>query len=386
MWRLEIPARNAAEVNPRRASSCGKLVQMQVDQVNNIVVLDIGSRGGLHRCWHHFAFPIELYFFEPEPEGFEVLSNACAAEGVSGNVYHVMNAAVDSGTGERTLNIYSNRAASSFFEHVPGGCYRFENFVLERKVPVPTISISDLVDREGVKPKFMTIDVEGAELDVLRGGEAVLASMVLGLRCEVGLSDIYSGAPEFDQVLAYLRGIGFRLARVETCNAGLYGLTTDMNKYSVSPMDAMPLAADFIFVNRRLIDGLIRINAAPQAVTDLFNAVLFCIHNGCGYLGMDFLERMVAKGLWDTYQATWPARADVFASHVAAYFAVPRKNSNKVFDPVAIFGELLRGDFATALDAASAGARDKISTIYNDDLLFSRLMAPDGQYDTVNDL
>ena len=29
---------------------------------------------------------------------------------------------------------------------------------------------------------------------------------------------------------------------------------------------------------------------------------------------------------------------------------------------------------------------DKISTVYNDDLLFSRLMDPDGQYDTVNDL
>jgi hypothetical protein len=83
-------------------------MQMQVDQVSNIVVLDIGSRGGLHRSWHHFAFPIELYFFEPEPEGFEALSNACATEGGSGNVYHVMNAAVDGGTGERVLNIYSN--------------------------------------------------------------------------------------------------------------------------------------------------------------------------------------------------------------------------------------------------------------------------------------
>ena len=359
---------------------------MQDEQVYNIVVLDIGSRGGLHRCWHHFAFPIELYFFEPEPEGFEALSNACATEGDSGNLYHVMNAAVDGGTGERALNIYSNRAASSFFEHVPGGCYRFENNVVERKVPVPTISISDLVAQEGVKPKFMTIDVEGAELDVLRGGEAVLASMVLGLRCEVGFSDIYSGAPEFDQVVGYLRGIGFRLARVETCNAGLYGLTTDMNKYSVSPMDAMPLAADMIFVNRRLVDELIGTDAAPQAVMDLFNAVLFCIHNGCGYLGMDFLEQMVAKGLWNTYQATWPARADEFACHVAAYFAVPRKNINKFFDPPAIFDELLGRDYASALDAASKGAMDKISTVYNDDLLFSRLMAPDGQYDTVSDL
>jgi hypothetical protein len=250
---------------------------------------------------------------------------------------------------------------------------------------VPTISIFDLVDREGVKPKFMTIDVEGAELDVLRGGEAVLVSMVLRLRCEVALSDIYSEAPEFDQIVAYLRGIGFRLARVETCNAGLYGLTTDMNKYSVSPMDAMPLMADMIFVNQRLIDELIDADAAPQAVMDLFNAVMFCIHNGCGYLGMDFLERMVAKELWNIYQATWPARADVFACHVAAYFAVPRKNINKYFDPAANFDELLGRDYASALDAASEGARDKISTVYNDDLLFSRLMAPDRQYDTVDD-
>jgi hypothetical protein len=101
---------------------------------------------------------------------------------------------------------------------------------------------------------------------------------------------------------------------------------------------------------------------------------------------MDFLERMVAKGFWKAYQATWPARADEFACHVAAYFAVPRKNINKLFDPSVIFDTLLGRDFGSALDAVSAGARDKISTVYKDDLLFSRLMALDGQYDTVNDL
>ena len=74
IWKPLVPARNAVEVNSWGASSCGKFMQMQVDQVSKFVVLDIGSRGGLHRCWHNFAFPIEFYFFEPEPEGFEALS------------------------------------------------------------------------------------------------------------------------------------------------------------------------------------------------------------------------------------------------------------------------------------------------------------------------
>lgn len=346
-----------------------------------IPVLDIGGRGGLHRCWNQFAFPLEYFSFEPEPEEYVRLLEIAKNASSSGNRYHVLNTAIDGETGERLFNIYSNRAGCSFYENVPGGCYRFANNKLERKVPVQTISIGDLAERENITPRFMTIDVEGAELGILMGGEAVLKRDVLGLRCEVELSNIYLDAPEFDEVVGYMRKIGFILVRIETCNSGMYGITTDMNKYSVSPMDAMPLSADLIFLNEALIRQLIE--AAPgNASALIFDAVLFGIHNGCGYRAMDFLELAVERGHLTAYESSRPDDYKRLLQHVAAYFAVPRKNINKNFDPKAAMRDLTRRSFEEVLASASDSVCKKISDVYNDDMLFGRLMAPERQYDT----
>lgn len=346
-----------------------------------ISVLDIGGRGGLHRCWHQFAFPLEYYSFEPEPEEYARLKENAKNASRSGNRYHVLNTAIDGETGERLFNIYSNRAGCSFYENVPGGCYRFANNKLERKVPVQTISIGDLAKRENITPQFMTIDVEGAELGILQGGEAVLKQHVLGLRCEVELSNIYLDAPEFDEVVGYMRKIGFTLTRIETCNSGMYGITTDMNKYSVSPMDAMPLSADLIFLNealiRRLIDG-----GPGESSALIFDAALFAIHNGCGYRGMDFLELAFKRGHLTAYESSRPEDHKRLLQHVAAYFAVPRKNINKNFDPNAAMRDLTGQSFKEVLASAPDGVCKKISDVYNDDMLYGRLMAPERQYDT----
>jgi hypothetical protein len=61
--------------------------------------------------------------------------------------------------------------------------------------------------------RFIKIDVQGAELDVLRGCGPVLNGC-LGLEVEVQFVPLYRGAPPFADIDAYLRGQGFTLWRL----------------------------------------------------------------------------------------------------------------------------------------------------------------------------
>jgi hypothetical protein len=60
-------------------------------------------------------------------------------------------------------------------------------------------------------PDLIKLDVQGYELEVLRGGEACLrhARAVL---CEVSFKVFYSGQPLFHEIVAFLAARGFTLS------------------------------------------------------------------------------------------------------------------------------------------------------------------------------
>jgi FkbM family methyltransferase len=70
---------------------------------------------------------------------------------------------------------------------------------------VKTARLDDVVDRE---IDYLKIDVQGAELGVLRGASRVLES-VLMIRTEVEFVEYYKGQPLFAEVDTHLRACGF---------------------------------------------------------------------------------------------------------------------------------------------------------------------------------
>lgn len=350
-----------------------------------ITVFDCGGRGGLHASWEHFPAPLNYYSFEPEPDEFESLQKSAKSDSETGNRYTVLNVALSETSGQRPFNVSKNRAGSSFYVNNPDGCYRFKDTYVERTVTVECRSLTDLVSELEVAPDFITVDVEGTGLELLRGGTTPLRNSCLGVRLEVELAEIYKGAPLFDDSFRFMREAGYFLSRIETCNAGFYGVTTDMNRYSVSPMDAMPLTADFIFINNRLVAE--RLLDAPNIdlTRRLATLVVYCIHNGCGYLGMDIVEMTKATNHWNNFlDAENLPESRKMLETVATYLAIPRFNINKGFDGKSVFQELFGlniDDYAATHDPA---ARDKVNLIYNDKELFQRFIEPTQHYAFVN--
>jgi len=74
---------------------------------------------------------------------------------------------------------------------------------------------------------FIKIDVEGAELDVLRGGSAMLQDKrVLGIKTEFWWDPILRGQPAFAELDIFLRANGFYLFDLEMHNYQAYMRTT----------------------------------------------------------------------------------------------------------------------------------------------------------------
>jgi len=80
---------------------------------------------------------------------------------------------------------------------------------------------------------FAKIDVQGAEMLVIRGGQDFLRRVRM-LVIELSFAELYEGEPHFDEVHAALKALGFRYA-------GSWEQTHD-------PASGQPLFQDAVFV------------------------------------------------------------------------------------------------------------------------------------------
>ena len=86
-------------------------------------------------------------------------------------------------------------------------------------VEVEAVTIDDFCARHGIRPSLIKIDVEGAELEVLRGADAVLRRFRPLLLVELNPSALRDRGAAPEQLLDALAGLGY-----ETWEVGRRGL------------------------------------------------------------------------------------------------------------------------------------------------------------------
>lgn len=117
--------------------------------------------------------------------------------------------------GKGTLHLADNGQSTSLLE--PGTHlvhHDTVHFVGERQVTTTTI---DALGGEAFAPDYLALDIQGAELDALRGATDTLAS-VRWVYSEVNTEAVYKGCALLDEMDAFLGGLGF--ARMVTSMAG----------------------------------------------------------------------------------------------------------------------------------------------------------------------
>jgi FkbM family methyltransferase len=178
-----------------------------------LLVVDVGCRDGEAVTWKPFEPHVRIVGFEPDPEECERLGQDY--DGPADRTFIPL--ALGARTGEAVLHVTRSPQSSSLYEPDPEAIARHPDLEVHEVVGRRPVALSTLdtwaATAGDPRVDFLKVDVQGAELDVLRGAERTLAG-VRALQLEVEFQPLYREQPLFAEVDECLRKLGFVLWRL----------------------------------------------------------------------------------------------------------------------------------------------------------------------------
>ncbi len=213
------PESRAAPV--RRDTQRGVLRHARALGLAPATVLDVGVADGTPALYDTFP-DARLLLFEPLVEYQATLERIVRER--PGASYEL--AAASAERGELTLNVHPDLVGSSAYLE------REDSDVNGHPRKVPTVTLDDVCAARGATgPYLIKIDVQGAELDVLRGATRVLRETELVL-LEVSLLEFFAGGPVLADVLAFMAERSF--SAYDVCDLAYRPLDGAMSQLDIA--------------------------------------------------------------------------------------------------------------------------------------------------------
>ena len=187
-------------------------------------IFDVGAYTGEFAKLCRRVWPsAKLTCFEVLPHRVLELRSWCEQDGNAAVVESLLGAEIKSDVAFHEMET----ASSVLEEHIP-------QVAPLRSYPMRTID--SIVKSTGMgAPDFLKLDVQGYELEVLKGAQNTLAKMA-AILTEVNLIDIHKGVPLLDELVLFMRAGGF--------------VAYDICGLARRPLDKALWQADVIFVPR----------------------------------------------------------------------------------------------------------------------------------------
>jgi FkbM family methyltransferase len=173
----------------------------------------INIRGAIHVGGHYgqeanmyFDHNIkEAHFFEPQQKPFECLKIKCDSLG-----YHCYNVAL--GSTEQMLEMHveeDNEGQSSSLLEPHLHLKEYPNISFTKKIQIPV----KILDNYNIRNcNFLNIDVQGYELEVLKGSVKTLNSIDI-IYSEVNRAELYKNCPLIQDITIFLNQYNFVLQK-----------------------------------------------------------------------------------------------------------------------------------------------------------------------------
>ncbi|BAZ16562.1 methyltransferase FkbM family protein [Calothrix sp. NIES-4071] len=196
-----------------------------LDQIH-MTVCNVGSRKlGINDDyaslgWEIFAPNLSIYGFDADADACEEANANIEARQVNWKEKHIP-LALGSSVGESTLYVTKHPMCSSLYPPNEPYLKRFQGLSelvnLDFSLEIEITTLDTFCQSEGITEiDFLQIDVQGADLDVLKGANAILENSVLAIQIEVEFSPLYQNQPLFTDVDIFLRNQGFSLFDLAT--------------------------------------------------------------------------------------------------------------------------------------------------------------------------
>jgi FkbM family methyltransferase len=194
------------------------MMRRLVSPMQRAIVLDIGGNTGQTCRRVREVFPSSRIFtFEPGAAASASLKRLAAEAGD----IEVIQAAASERDGTAEFFESDNSQMSSLLEPSDAGVrYYGEEMRPKRRVSVPTLSLDTWFAKSRLpRVDLMKVDVQGAELAVLRGARELLGSFdrtgnVLAINCEAQIVPEYQGSSTLFAINAELEHLGFQLHQI----------------------------------------------------------------------------------------------------------------------------------------------------------------------------
>lgn len=175
-----------------------------------VYVADVGSRDGYQVEWKIFGDCLRVYCFEPDEAECARL-NATAGPNI-----RYLPAALAAQSGEATLYEAKLNYSTGLYKTDMSYFSRLlnrDNGVIVGEHTIRVFTLDEILQTHNVGAiDFIKLDAEGAELDILRGGERALASPNLsGILSEIRFQREINHSPIFSDLDVFLRPHGFHL-------------------------------------------------------------------------------------------------------------------------------------------------------------------------------
>jgi FkbM family methyltransferase len=164
-------------------------------------IVDVGAHIGLWAKYTHFVYPnSKMFLIEANEECKGDLDNTglpytfalLGDEEGKKKEFYCINGGDSSGN-----SVYRERTSA----YNNGNCHTRT---------LTTTTLDNILDKHKVSPDFIKIDVQGAELDVLRGARNTLKKVEF-IMLEVQVAEFNQGAPTFFEIMKYMDKKGFEL-------------------------------------------------------------------------------------------------------------------------------------------------------------------------------
>lgn len=231
---LEIHGRDilSSDKNYQRSTLQGVLEQARNVGLSPATVIDVGAAHGTFALQCYSVFSDAKYILVEPLEEYKSFMDEVV--GSIPNTEYIL-AAAHAESGRITINVHPDLVGSSLYLE------KEDSNVNGVPRTVQAVSLDSLMEEGRIKPPFLLkIDVQGAELDVLKGAEEVLRNTEYAL-LEVSFFKFFEDGPQFYDIVVFMNSKGF--------------VAYDIVGLQYRPLDDALSQADVIFVKK---EGLFR--------------------------------------------------------------------------------------------------------------------------------
>jgi FkbM family methyltransferase len=227
----------------------------------DLTICNVGSRKysygddyGKEKGWGIFAPNLTIIGFDADEAACEAANAEFETRNEGWNEFHFPYAIAEK-AGRATLHMTKAPMCSSLYPPNDEFLRRFPRLpplvTTDYTIELETISLDEFCKTEEIQViDFLQVDVQGADLQVLRGAEQALDNGVLAVQVEVEFSALYKGQPLFAEVDQYMRSKGFSLFDLESISR-----ETRCNELFSARRPGQLLWADAIYLRDPLISN-----------------------------------------------------------------------------------------------------------------------------------